>query len=383
MNKKILSALLSALLLFSVSLSFSACEKEPTKQSDVEKYSYLTFETDEKSECATVVGYNRKTIPDELAIPSKIDGYLVSAIGEYAFSDCKTVVSVTIPDSVETIGKGAFGGCTSLASVTLSKNIEKIPSFAFFGCAFLKEVNVPEKVTLIENGAFLQCKQLIRVTFPKGLKKISQAAFADCIDLSADVPSDTEIETDAFGCDCLDDAHVGRGSLIIDDSLKVYKNSFGAYSTVFTSFESAPSSWYFYDYSQITPRLKETWKNDGSFVYYGCTFATAVAGEKYVYSVPVAQFSITSPIKKEYCSIPNSKVNPAKPASPYRDGYKFLGWSKTEGKNAPDYTFLSRKTVFDVQNGRVVVIGTAPGSDDEEVILFGTTLYTVWEKSSD
>ena len=41
----------------------------------------------------------------------------VTTIGCYAFSNCHSLRSVTIPDSVTTIGEEAFGGCISLTSV--------------------------------------------------------------------------------------------------------------------------------------------------------------------------------------------------------------------------------------------------------------------------
>ena len=43
----------------------------------------------------------------------------VIAIGNSAFSDCKSLTSVTIPDGVREINSYAFSGCTSLAGVTI------------------------------------------------------------------------------------------------------------------------------------------------------------------------------------------------------------------------------------------------------------------------
>ena len=46
----------------------------------------------------------------------KFDGK-VTTIGDWAFYNCVSLTSVTIPDSVTTIGDGAFAGCRSLTSV--------------------------------------------------------------------------------------------------------------------------------------------------------------------------------------------------------------------------------------------------------------------------
>ena len=64
----------------------------------------------------------------------------ITYIGEYAFSRCYSLTSVTIPDRVTEIGWHAFYKCTSLTSVTIGKNVTLIEQDAFHGCESLKEV---------------------------------------------------------------------------------------------------------------------------------------------------------------------------------------------------------------------------------------------------
>ncbi len=54
-----------------------------------------------------------------LTIPSKIDGYTVTSIGEQAFADCDTLTDVLIPRTVVSIGSRAFADCVALLSVTI------------------------------------------------------------------------------------------------------------------------------------------------------------------------------------------------------------------------------------------------------------------------
>ena len=55
----------------------------------------------------TITGYTPE-LPEVLVIPTEIGGLPVTAIGEFAFSQCAALRSVTIPESVTSIGSYAF-----------------------------------------------------------------------------------------------------------------------------------------------------------------------------------------------------------------------------------------------------------------------------------
>lgn len=55
-----------------------------------------------------------KTTTGAIAIPSTLGGCPVMCIGDYAFSGCSALTSVTIPASVTSIGEGAFDGCSGV-----------------------------------------------------------------------------------------------------------------------------------------------------------------------------------------------------------------------------------------------------------------------------
>ena len=117
-------------------------------------------------------------------IPSFIEGKPVTAIESYAFFNCTSLTSVTIPAGVTSIGDGAFENCTSLASIALPDGVVFIGDAAFFNCAGLTVVTLPDSVTGVGNWAFASCDTLTGMTIPAGVTHIGNYAFGYCEDLT-------------------------------------------------------------------------------------------------------------------------------------------------------------------------------------------------------
>jgi hypothetical protein len=130
----------------------------------------------------------------------------VITIGSYAFLNCHGLISVTIPNSVTTIGERAFMYCYGLTSVTIPNSVTTIGDHAFYDCHNLTSVNIPNSVTNIENGAFAYCRSLASVTIPNSVTSIGNEVFTVCESLtSVIIPNSvTTIGSHAFrGCDNL------------------------------------------------------------------------------------------------------------------------------------------------------------------------------------
>ena len=107
-------------------------------------------------------------------------GDSVTTIGNYAFCNCDSLTSVTIPDSVTTIGEYAFGYCSSLTSITIGDSVTTIGYNAFFGCSSLTSVTIGDSLTTIGNYAFCTCDSLTSITIGDSVTTIGDYAFRGC-----------------------------------------------------------------------------------------------------------------------------------------------------------------------------------------------------------
>ena len=205
-----------------------------------------------------------------VAVPSMIEGYTVTSIGNAAFSGCTHITAVSVADSVTTIDASAFTGCTSLTSVTLGSSVASIGVSAFDGCTALTSIAIPASVASIGSSAFSGCSSLISVILPPSLSSIAYSLFADCVSLaSITIPeSVTGIEDQAFkNCSSLT-------SVVIPDSV--------------TSLGSGA----FYGCSSLTSvNIPEGLTTIESFAFSGCSSLTNVAIPDSVTSIGTSAFA--------------------------------------------------------------------------------------------
>ena len=98
------------------------------------------------------------TIPSTVRYDSK--DYTVTSVGDFAFSNCDPLTSVTIPEGVESIGQNAFSQCTKMTSVTIPEGVTGIGERAFYSCSSMTSVIIPSSVTSIGKLAFGICERL-------------------------------------------------------------------------------------------------------------------------------------------------------------------------------------------------------------------------------
>ena len=106
-------------------------------------------------------------------------------IGDYAFSGCSSLTSLTLPSSVTSIGGHAFEKCSGLTSLTLPSSVTSIGEFAFRYCSGLTSLTIPSGVTTIDYYAFADCRGLTSLTLPSSVTSIGGYAFAWCSGLTS------------------------------------------------------------------------------------------------------------------------------------------------------------------------------------------------------
>lgn len=106
-----------------------------------------------------------------------------TTIDRFAFSGCRKITSIELPNGIDHIGEGAFQLCENLGNIKLPDNVLHIWKNTFYNCINLKEVILPKKLKDISEDAFFSCKKLKTITFPKYVESISDS-FNDCDELS-------------------------------------------------------------------------------------------------------------------------------------------------------------------------------------------------------
>ena len=277
----------------------------------------------ELTEIADYTFYGCKGLP-QITIPST-----VTSIGTRAFSDCVKLMNVGFEEDsqLKTIGQSAFNG-SGLLSVQLPDSMESIGTAAFYNCQYIVMADLGDGLQSIGNWAFTGCSRMEVLTLPESLQSIGDYAFRDCANLPSIVLKDT-IQTIGkhafFGCTNL---------------------------TVYTNLEEIPITW------------NAMWNSSSAVVLFNTTTETGEDGETYVVSVKIEEEGILNGSRPIYVLDPELKeevnVNPYSAKIPYRLGYTFKGWATSADSTEVVYTM-----------------------DDLLDIPVGTTLYAVWEETSE
>lgn len=116
----------------------------------------------------------------------------VTNIYNYAFSDCKVLETVNIPNSVTTLGNYVFERCSKLSSINseegsgicnIPNTIKTVGKDIFYQCSAITTVIIPDSWISIPQRAFAYCTSLTSVVIPTSVTSIGEWSFSSCTSL--------------------------------------------------------------------------------------------------------------------------------------------------------------------------------------------------------
>ena len=217
----------------------------------------------------------------------------LTSIGNGAFSECRSLTSITIPNSVTSIGQYAFYDCTGLTSVTIPNSVTSIGHQAFDGCSGLTSISIPGSVTSIGHSAFAYCSGLTSITIPSNLTSIDGNAFFGCSGLtSIKVASGNTFYDSRGNCNAI--IETAMNTLIAGCQNTIIPNS--VTSIGYSAFSHCSSL------ASIT--IPSSVTNIGNYAFAGCSGLTSVTIPNSVTSIGEGAFEGCSGLTS--ITIPNS-----------------------------------------------------------------------------
>ena len=126
-----------------------------------------------------------------IEIPANVEyngnSYVVTAIGDEAFLNCRSLMGINLPASVLTIGEFAFQNCINLTSVGLGQ-VTDIAWAAFLECTNLTSIELPPTLKTIGSKAF-GTSGLVSIEIPSSVSFIGWGTFAHCENLKSVIVS--------------------------------------------------------------------------------------------------------------------------------------------------------------------------------------------------
>ena len=217
------------------------------------------------------------SLSGDLTIPSSVnlngETYTVTAIGDYAFTRCCDITSLTIPNTVTSIGDYAFYECYKFASVTIPNSVLSIgkSAFQYHG---LKTLTIPNSVKTIGDYAFYAGgERLTLLIIGEQLSSIGRYAFSRNSDLETiRVKSGNKVYDSRDNCNAI--IETATNTLVAASNNTIIPNTVtaigeGAFYELYTDYNT-------YNTNPKHLTIPNSVTSIGDKAFYACSFLESI-----------------------------------------------------------------------------------------------------------
>ena len=219
-------------------MAASSAMAQEAKYEVIDGLRYL-LETDTKT--ASLMASAKDKYSGDIVVPEKIkssDGveYCVTSFGDYCFTNCDGLTSITIPSTVTSLGDGCFKNCRDLTTITIPSSVTSLSDNCFSGCYGLTSIIIPSSVTSLGYSCFSGCSGLTSITIPSSVTSLGSYCFSNCNSLtSITIPSSVTSFGDGCFKNCRDLTTITIPSSVTSLSDNCFSGCYGLTSIIIPS----------------------------------------------------------------------------------------------------------------------------------------------------
>lgn len=120
------------------------------------------------------------------AVLKKVEiGNNIKSIGDYAFSHCYSLTSITIPNTLTTFGNRCFEDCYCLQAITVPTSISSLYMYFCYNNYNLILASLPRSITQFGDYIFSLCYKLQKAQIPNSNITLGSHMFSYCYNLNS------------------------------------------------------------------------------------------------------------------------------------------------------------------------------------------------------